>query len=220
MKTTLRRTAAIAAALVLLAGCSSGGEGQEGAAAQAPDPGEEDPAPANTSPTETIPATPETAEPAEPEEPALAADDPACLVGDWLITEASMQEFYDSMDTPAVFTVNGDTGLTFEAETYEYTPGFTLDIDINGMGASGTLTGSIAGSWTASGGVITTSNEENDIDLQVTVAGQRMDGTDLGEGFLAMSPINSADFRCEPSGPVIAWQGGSGPLDVHLSPRT
>lgn len=132
-----------------------------------------------------------------------------------------MQEFYDSMDTPATFTVNGDTGLAFRTDnTYEYTPGFTLEIDMGGMIASGTLTGSIAGSYAAADQVITTSNENNDIDLTVSVGGTTMDGSDLGEGFLMSSPVNSADFECTADGPVLTWQGGSGGLDITLIPAS
>lgn len=199
---------------VALAACAPTTEEAENpepaAVTQLEEPVEEEPAAAE--PTDA-------GETAAPDDDAVAADDPACLVGDWLITEDSMQAFYDSMDAPATFTVNGDTGLAFRADdTYEYTPGFTLEIDMGGMIASGTLTGSIAGSYETADGVITTSNEDNDIDLTVSAGGTTMDGSDLGEGFLSSSPVNSADFECTPEGPVLTWQGGSGGLDITLIP--
>lgn len=214
MKNTYTLAGAVFVAGLVLAGCSS--------AQDAPDP--EPPVEADQSPqppAETEADAPDEAgsEDEAAPEPEPAPDDPACLVGEWIITEESMQAFYDSMDTPAEFTVNGETGLEFTDDgTYEYTPGFSLDIDMGGMIASGTLTGSVAGSYEADDAVITTSNEDNDIDLVVTAGGVTMDGSDLGEGFLMSSPINSADYVCTPTGPVLTWQGGSGGLDVSLEP--
>lgn len=142
-----------------------------------------------------------------------------CLVGDWIIAESAMQEYYDSMDTPAAFTITGDTGLTFENDTYEYTPDFTLEIDLGSQTGSGTLTGSISGTYLTEGGVITTSSENNDIQMTVTVGGTTMDSTDLGTSFLEISPINSAEYECTPTGPVITWQNTGDGLDIRLVPR-
>lgn len=145
------------------------------------------------------------------------ASDPACLIGAWVVNEADLQRFYDSMDTPAEFTVEGNTGLSFTADSYEYTPGFTLTIDMGGMDATGTMTGSIAGSYTTDAGVITTSNDENNIDLTVTVSGRTIDASALGEGFLGASPVNSANFACTADGPIITWQGGTDGIDILLT---
>lgn len=172
--------------------------------------------------TDTNPTDPEP-EPADPDEDdtpdADMPTDPACLIGQWRFSQDSMQAFYDTMDTPATFTVTGNTGLEFTADTFEYTPDFTLDIDIQGMPASGTLVGSIAGSYTTSDGIITTSNENNDVQMTVSVMGSEIDGGGMFDEFMAMSPVNDAPFYCDSPGPVIMFETSGDRIPMQLEPN-
>ncbi len=221
-----------AIAVLLLGGCSGAGEAvpaevseeQPGAGAsevEKPDP-PETPEPTETPEPAKTPGDEPGDEPAQTEGPSAppeGADSPECLVGDWVISEEQMQRFYDSMETPADFHITGDTGLSFAADTYEYTPDFQLKMNLGGQEASGTLTGSITGTYTAQDGVITTSNDANDIDMAITVAGVTMDGTDTGEGFIESSPVNSAPYECTSAGPVITFENTGDGVDIQLQPR-
>lgn len=167
---------------------------------------------------ESAPPEGESAGDSEPDA-AAAPEGPECLIGDWRISEEEMQSFYDSMDTPAEFAISGDTGLRFAEDTYEYTPNFTLEMNVAGQDASGTMTGSITGSYTTDAGVVTTSNEDNDISLQLSVGGVEVDGTETGEGYLDASPVNSAPYECTSGGPVITFQNTGDGVDIQLTPN-
>ncbi len=224
MKTSRLRRLLIptATAVLLLSGCSAVGDAEpsEASAEQpgesAPEVEEPDPSEAPAPTEEPGDAPAQTEAPAAPQEGAESSD---CLVGDWVISEEQMQRFYDSMDVPADFHITGDTGLSFAADTYEYTPDFQLKMDLGGQEASGTLTGSITGGYTTQDGVITTSNDANDIDMAITVAGVTMDGTDTGEAFIESSPVNSAPYECTPAGPVITFENTGDGVDIQLQPR-
>lgn len=204
-------------ATVALAGCTSptGGDAEDASAAvesvdSTPQEASESPDPDAESETEAAP------------EPTAAPElDPdTCLIGDWLIAEDQMQQFYDSIDTPAEFTVSGDTGLSFTEDSYEYTPDFTLKLLIVGQTGEGSVTGSVAGSYTTDGDIVTTSNENNDVSTLVTVGGQTMSGDDTFDSFMSISPINSAPYECTSQGPILMFENGSSDrVPMELTPR-
>ncbi len=183
--------ATTAVAVLLLAGCTAG-----------------DPVDPELEPSDA--AVDESSEPEAPSDPT----DPACLVGDWLITEAEMQSFYDAVSGTTeglVLTIDGDTGLSFTADQYRYTPTFILRLDLAGVVGEGVTTGSLGGAYTAEGGVITTTVGDNDLQTIVTINGQTQDASALLGSIIASDPINQAPFDCtDPASPVLQFETGSG----------
>ncbi len=181
--------AAVATALVL-AGCSAGTESG--------------PAPDST------PAATGSAASAAPLDPT----DPACLVGDWRISQDEMQSFYDAVSGTTeglVLTIEGDTGLSFTTDTYLYTPSFTLVLDIAGIQGQGVTTGSIGGSYTGAEGVITTTVGENSLSTIVTIAGVTQDASSEIGSIIASDPINAAPFDCSNAdAPELLFDIGNG----------
>lgn len=198
---TVASLAAASLLALLLAGCSTGAESPEGGPSAEASADGDTPAPAPADPT-----------------------DPACLIGDWVITEAQMQSFYDVLSDPVndVFvTVEGETGLSFTADTFEYTPNFVLNLEISGVEGEGVTSGSLSGSWSASGGVLTTEVGENSLTSEVTVLGVTQDGTELLGSFITSDPINSAPFDCsDPAAPVIEFETTTGRTPIVLSARS
>lgn len=150
-------------------------------------------------------------------DPAASAE---CLVGEWIVTGDVIQSFYDSVapDQPVKFTVEGDAGLNFTDETYEWVPDFTLIMDINGVEATGTIAGTITGLYQTDDGIITTSMDESDIDMTITVMDQTMDGTAMGESFLNQAPIVDTPFSCADGQPVLMFEtsdGGRVPMTLE-----
>lgn len=160
----------------------------------------------------------------EPSDDAAAPDptDPACLIGDWRITQEQMQVFYDAVSASSeglALTIDGDTGLSFTESAYVYTPEFVLRLDISGLVGEGVTTGSLGGTWTAEDGVITTSVGDNSLSTIVTIAGVTQDASDTLGGIIASDPINQAPFDCtDPAAPVIQFDTGSGRVPVALTP--
>ena len=192
-------------AVLLLVGCTTGGLDPEDSATT-------DPA--------ADPATEQSGAPAEPIDPT----DPACLIGDWLITQSAMQGFYDAVTAEAEggveFTIVGDTGLSFTSDSYEYTPSFTLELLLAGVAGQGVTTGSIGGGWTGAAGVITTTLGFNNLSTQVTIAGAAVDASELLGSIIASDPINQAPFDCsDPQAPVLQFEiGGGARTPVSLTP--
>ena len=202
----MRRTpaAALAAASLLpllLVGCSVGSEEATGSSSEGPE----------------AEASTESAAPADPA-------DPACLIGDWLITQEEMQKFYDAVSGSTeglALTVEGDTGLSFTADTFTYTPDFTLRLEIAGVAGEGLTTGSLGGGWSAADGIVTTTVGSNDINVQVTIAGAEVDASDSVGSIIASDPINQAPFDCsDPAAPVLNFDTGTeARVPLTLSPR-
>lgn len=169
-------------------------------------------------------ADPGASDPAGSGEPSAAPDpsDPGCLIGNWRITQEQMQVFYDAVSSSTeglALTIDGDTGLSFTATDYVYTPEFVLRLDVSGLVGEGVTTGSIGGTWTAEDGVITTTVGDNSLSTVVTIAGVTQDASDTLGAIIASDPINDAPFDCtDPAAPVIQFDTGSGRVPVALTP--
>lgn len=192
--------AATTAALLLLVGCTAPAE--EGEPLAGPD--------VSTSGEADVPTDP---------------TDPACLIGDWRITQEALQGFYDGLSATVdglAFTVEGDTGLSFTADAYAYTPAFTLLLEIASVQGQGVTSGSISGDWSATEGVITTTVRDNSLTTIVTVAGVTQDASSELGSIIASDPISNAPFDCsDPSAPVLQFEVGSGArTPVPLTPAS
>lgn len=188
------------------------------------------PTPDQAGPASTSKPKPTASTSADPTDPAggAATDDPAeatpadCLVGDWVLTAEQMQAFYDQVtadlaDYAIVYDPTGTSGLSFRDDgTYAYTPDLTLAVDIAGLPAEATLTGTLSGEYTADGTTLTTSNDANGLTMDVTVDGVAMDGTPVTEQILG-SPIQSAAYDCTGDTPVIHFSTGTSTVPLTLA---
>lgn len=162
----------------------------------------------------------------EPETPASAEPTAAggdCLVGAWVIPESELQEFYGSVSAQAEFTIVGEAALTFSEDTFEYLPDFVLEMNLAGQEAEGVVGGSVSGSYTSADGVITTSNEDNSMEVAIRIGGQEFaGGGDMADSFLDESPVNSAPYECGADGPVLMFQNGGADdrIPMHLQPAS
>lgn len=144
-----------------------------------------------------------------------------CLVGDWVISGDSMQTFYDGATAGATgltITVAGAAHLSFTEDAYQWRPDFTLELTLDaGMGATGTVSGTIDGHYTAVDGRLVTTSEVNAVDTVVTVGGMSVP-TDAVNELLDRSPVNGAAFECGTTGPIIHFNTADGTVPVPLDP--
>jgi hypothetical protein len=156
-----------------------------------------------------------------PDEPASGPDD-GCLVGEWVVTEAEMNAFYDAVealvDQPIDFTITGETGLVFTESTYAWSPAFTLELEISGITGTGTAGGSITGTYTTDDGVLSTELGTSELTLTLEVAGQTIDGETLGNGFITSVPFVSSPYTCDGPTPVIEFETIDARHPVTLTP--
>lgn len=230
--TRLLRTASVLAVIGLtLAACGSDGESSGGEVPDAstttvltldggssstdttvaPEPESEpesEPAPDTVPEPEPEPA-PETVPVTDP-----PVEDGACLVGDWVITNAEMNSYYDalaaSVSTAGAdlsFDVLGEVALSFTDSDYLYVSDFDIDVDIAGQGGTGVATGTVDGTWTTDDGIIQTELGSSNLNIVITVAGQTIDGSSMGNGLIQSDPINNAPYSCD--GPTLMFQSGA-----------
>lgn len=204
MSTELRRLRALAALSVLslgvLTACSTPADSEEPAGSET-----------------------DASAPAEPEEEMVTG--PECLIGDWYIAEDQMQGFYGAVsgtNEGLNISVEGGTGLSFTESAYTYTPDFTILLEVVGSEGVGSITGAVSGDYEATESVITTSHDESNIAVTVSVGGVSVDGTDLTQGFISSAPINSAPYECGADGPIIQFATGEGnpTVPMQLTPAS
>jgi len=165
-----------------------------GPAATEPAPVATEPAPATTSPDDGA--------------------DGSCLIGDWVITQAEMNGYYDVVTggfgeggPPVEIDIVGQTLLTFTETGYVYTADFDLTLAVAGTSGTGVSTGTVSGTWETDEGRLVTSLGESNLNVIIDVGGRTVDGSDIAGGFLASSPINDAPFDC--AGPTLGFQADS-----------
>lgn len=214
MSPAVRRPLVLVAALVAVASCS-GGDDEGSGSSTTPDvalptssPTSEPVASSSTAPTPTDATT--TTESTAPTTVA-PPDRGECLVGDWIVTQEQMNGFYDGLmstvDAPIGIDATGQAGLFFRADgTYGWAPDFDLVVDVSGQGGVGRTGGSIAGTWSASSGMVTTANDVNAIELSITVNGITFEGSDLANGILTSSPVSGVRYSCAGPTPVIDFK--------------
>ncbi len=190
--------ATTAALLLVLAGCSAGGATD-----------------AEVEPTDaSAEGSTETATPSDPL-------DPACLVGDWVLTQEQMQSFYDAVASEAegiTFTAEGSAGLSFTATDYRWTPEFTLVLEVAGLEGRGATSGTLGGTYTAADGVITTTVGDNNLSATLTINGAEQDGSEILGAFITSDPINDTPYDCsDPDAPVLQFETATGRTPVVLT---
>ncbi|WP_157416140.1 hypothetical protein [Agromyces allii] len=200
----------VALAALTLAGCSAAADDAKTAASAKPK------ASASAEATEAA----GDGDGAEADAAAAAPGD--CLVGGWVLADDQMQAFYDQVNADLteygiVYDPTGSAGLAFEADgTYAYSPNLTLAVDIAGLPAEATMSGTLAGQYTANDTTVTTDHDTNGLTMDVTVDGVAMDGTAVTEQILA-SPIASAAYDCSGTTPVVHFSTGPSTVPLTLT---
>ncbi|MFF2370589.1 hypothetical protein [Agromyces sp. NPDC058110] len=145
-----------------------------------------------------------------------------CLVGDWVLADDQMQAFYDQVNVDLseygiVYDPTGSAGLAFKADgTYAYSPNLSLAVDIAGLPAEATMSGTLSGQYTADASTVTTDHDTNGLTMDVTVDGVAMDGTPVTDQILA-SPIAAAAYDCSGATPVVHFSTGPSTVPLTLS---
>ena len=152
----------------------------------------------------------------------LSLEPPKCLIGDWYISQAELQVFYDSVneasDGAVSFSVEGDTGLSFDGARFEYTPDLKLSISTPSTDGVGTILGSISGPYSATESTIAAENEVVDVEYDYVVGGVAQDAAALFAGLITTAPVNNADYECTPNGPIVSFDNGFERVPVQLVP--
>ncbi|MCY7412641.1 MAG: hypothetical protein LH471_06345 [Salinibacterium sp.] len=103
--------------------------------------------------------------------------------------------FYDSVTEASgsgvAFTVDGDTGLSFDSTQFEYTPDLALTIGLPGSEGVATLSGSISGAYTADASTVLTSNEAADVEYAYSNDGVTQDAAAL----FSAAELSEAAYR-------------------------
>lgn len=148
--------------------------------------------------------------------------DGECLVGDWVVTESEMNEYYDglmsTLDAPMTFDVTGSAPLSFAADgTYRWNPDFTLTVELMGQLGTGVAGGTITGVWSAVDGVVTTTSDVNALTMSVTVGGVTVEGDDFANGLLNSSPVSGVTYSCAGEAPVLDFLTGDPAVTVPVT---
>ncbi|MAT03909.1 MAG: hypothetical protein CL424_02560 [Acidimicrobiaceae bacterium] len=158
-------------------------------------------APTTAAPTTTLP---------EPSPTTTAAPTGDCLVGNWVISDSEMNAFYDTIEGQidagdVEISISGQTRLDFTADTFRYTPAFTLTLDVVGQTGEGVTSGSVGGTYVGDDGLLTTTLTDSNLDVTVTVMGQTFNGSDMANGMLNSFPIIDSPYTCGPN-PTIMFK--------------
>lgn len=148
------------------------------------------------------------------------ADEGACLIGDWVVTEEQMDSFYaglmSTLEAPLTIDTTGSAPLSFNADgTYAWAPDFELTVEVAGASGAGAVGGTITGDWTAVDGVVTTSADVNALVVSISVNGVEFDGADLANGLLNSSPVNGVTYSCD--GPVLDFKTADPAVTVPVT---
>ncbi len=146
---------------------------------------------------------------AAPEEPVLSG--PECLVGEWQISDSEMTKFYNAVGeaTGTTFTITGDTGLTFTADEFVYSPNFTLMMNTADIENTGTVSGTISGTYEATADTITTDVTASDARVIINVNGVEQDVTEQFGDAVTGAPFNNSPYTCTAEGPLIGFDIGT-----------
>lgn len=152
------------------------------------------PQPSDTATTASTP-TP------SPTPTALAADDPACLVGAWMLDEEGMGEYYaqinDLLEGAAEFSPRGDATLTIGADgSYTWAPDAQISALVAGREMEVSLSGTLGGTYTAEPGRIQTDAEVDDeLIVTGTVDGSPVDASAIAQQ-IGGAPMTDSEFVC------------------------
>lgn len=196
----------------------------EETATEETDAGETDPGEADTDEADPEMADEDVADEEATETEGDDTGDGACLVGDWVVAESELDGYYAQVETGlgegVTFDITGDTGLAFADDgTYLYTPNFTFEVDVEGIVAEGSVTGTLGGTYEVVDSVVETTVVDDSLEITVSAAGITMSASDLGMDLATFAPVSSAPVDCSGENPVVGYDLGNGSRQpVELTP--
>lgn len=208
-----RRPQPLSAAAVVLAGLAFA------LAGCAPEPAGPTPSgSASTAPSAsaTASATP------TPTEEATGA---ACLVGEWEMGQAELDEFYNDINAlmagaGVTFSPEGSAALTLGDDgTFTWAPNAVVTAQASGTAIIVTLGGTITGTYTATGDRIATDTESTTgLQISATINGEPTDAGAISEQ-IGGAPITDAAYTCTADTATFETAVGDGSATTILHRR-
>jgi len=190
-----------AAGVSLLAACGAASD-----AAGGPSPTPTTAAPVTTDPVTTEPSTtaPVTTEPSTPSAT-------SCLIGDWIISDADLGVYFDTVSVNAGFRSIDSTGvirLTFTDTGYEWNNDYSLSMMVADTLYQAAQSGGISGTYSEAAGVLTGTVDRDDRTSTFSQDGAPLAG-DVGDLFVGINPghpMDSLPYSCD--GPTLTLAAG------------
>lgn len=132
---------------------------------------------------------------------AAASDDPACLVGTWVLDEEGMGAYYahvnDLLDGAAEVSPEGNAVLEIgEDGSFEWRPDARITSVVAGRSMEVSLTGILSGTYTAEPGQIRADADVDDrLEITGTVDGKPVDASGIAQQIGGV-PLADAAFTC------------------------
>lgn len=153
-------------------------------------------------------STAETTRPAAATETAAAPSttvEPSCLEGEWQISEAELNAYYDELEPTSGFDpidASGTILVEFTATTYRYEELYELALSTSDHRFTVVTSGAIDGTWTADDTTITSEITANTRDGAFSEDGEPLDDPgDLGVGIFQGDPLADVPYSCD--GPTL-----------------
>ena len=142
---------------------------------------------------------------------APAPNGAACLVGDWVINDADLATYFDTVEQNSSFqsiSSSGEMRLTYTNTTYKWVNDDTLQMVFDGVSYEGVNTGWFSGSYTEAQGIMTGTIDEERRSGTLTINGQPL-VDDVGDLFVGINPARPMDamkYSCD--GPQLVLDAG------------
>jgi hypothetical protein len=210
-----RRLVVSAVALTLVASCG-GDDDTADAPADSIANTSTTPSTAPTAPTEptTTPSTTAVSPTDSTTAPSttVAADSGAgCLVGDWVVTDADLADYFDTVSINAAFDsidATGEIRISFTENSYEWTTDYTLTLQLGDETYEAIQTGAARGTYTEAG-VLTGTIDDDSRSGSIEQGGEPVREEDVGDRFVDINParpMDSMPFSCD--GPTLMVKAG------------
>ncbi len=148
------------------------------------------------------------------------ADDPDCLIGDWVATDSGLESWYRAFvpdEGVIVDAVTGEILLSFSDTDFIYsTRELTVAMTIGEQAAITKFTGGVAGTYLAfSDGIMSTIVDTSDFDASATVSGITLSASELGIDLTGAGAFSG--YECTGGKLLLETQSaGSGTAKIEL----
>lgn len=176
-----------------------------------------------TSPLSGTPSTPAATPSGQPGPDTTSADPAACLVGDWIVTEAELNAYYDTVTAQSAFDsidVAGQVRITFTDSSFVWTDDYAMDLDALDMTYRAALAGNLTGTYETDGRLLAGTVDHDDRTGRFSHNGVVIeDAGDLFVGVAPARPLDTAPFVCAgPTLTIAAGPTGVAHHDITLTP--
>mgnify|MGYP003542586978 CR=1 FL=1 len=150
------------------------------------------------------------------------ADTSGCLVGDWVATDAGLDDWYRSFvsgEDIVINSVNGEVLVSFSDTDFIFsTREIVVELTIAEQNATTLIAGGTAGTYRAEpGGIMSTTVDSNDLSGKVSVSGIEFTSEELGIDFSGAGAF--VGYECTGGNLRLETQSaGGGTAAVELEP--